>query len=152
VSRESPEPLDEPDEGFAVCLHRVLAFGPVGENEAFARSAARLVHDPDMLYRHIVPSAFRSGMGPGLLSPQTSAAIALALIRRGFRYVPVTYAGIAIVKSIPFFVRARHARSAVSMCHPSRPRRKDRRRELNIRQFDARESREIQVPSALRSL
>ena len=32
---------------------------------AYARAAARLVYDPDVLYRHIVPSAFRSRMGPG---------------------------------------------------------------------------------------
>ena len=45
---------------------------------------------PDLIYRHIVPSAFRSAMGPGLISGGTAARAALFLIRRGFRYVPVT--------------------------------------------------------------
>jgi hypothetical protein len=72
---------------------------------AFARQAARLMQDREILYRHIVPSAFRSPMGPGLLSARTAAAIAFWLIRRGFRYVPVTYTGIAFVNYIPFCVR-----------------------------------------------
>jgi len=82
---------------------------------AYARSAARLVHDPDVLYRHIVPSAFRSRMGPGLMSARTSAVIALWLIRRGFRYVPVTFTGIAFLNFIPFFVRARLSGSGPSL-------------------------------------
>jgi len=82
---------------------------------AYARSAARLVHDPDVLYRHIVPSAFRSRMGPGLMSAQTSAIIALWLIRRGFRYVPVTCTGVAFLNFIPFFVRSRLAGSRPSL-------------------------------------
>jgi hypothetical protein len=82
---------------------------------AYARAAARLVYDPDVLYRHIVPSAFRSRMGPGLMSGRTTAVIALWLIRRGFRYVPVTYTGIAFLNFIPFFVRARLAGSGPSL-------------------------------------
>jgi monoglucosyldiacylglycerol epimerase len=85
---------------------------------AYARAAARLVHDPDVLYRHIVPSAFRSKMGPGLMSARTSAVIAFWLIRRGFQYVPVTYTGIAFLNFPPFFMRARLA--------GSRPSRRDR--------------------------
>lgn len=73
---------------------------------AYARQAARLMHDRDILYRHVVPSAFRSRMGPGLMSGRTAAAIALWLIRRGFRYVPVTYTGIAFLNYIPFCLRA----------------------------------------------
>jgi hypothetical protein len=72
---------------------------------AFARQAARLMQDREILYRHIVPSAFRSRMGPGLIGARTAAAIAFWLIRRGFRYVPVTYTGIAFINYIPFCVR-----------------------------------------------
>ena len=72
---------------------------------AYARHAARLMQDRDILYRHIVPSAFRSRMGPGLMSGRTAAAIAFWLIRRGFRYVPVTYTGIAFLNYIPFCFR-----------------------------------------------
>jgi monoglucosyldiacylglycerol epimerase len=82
---------------------------------AYARIAARLVYDPDVMYRHIVPSAFRSRMGPGLMSARTSAVIALWLIRRGFRYVPVTYTGIAFLNFIPFFIRTQLAGSRPSL-------------------------------------
>jgi hypothetical protein len=88
---------------------------------AYALAAARLAYDPDLLYRHIVPSSFRSRMGPGLLSARTSAAIALWLIRRGFRYVPVTYTGVAFLNFIPYFVRARLAGSAPTLRDQSRP-------------------------------
>jgi hypothetical protein len=73
---------------------------------AFARAAARFFYDREVLYRHIVPSAFRSRMGPGLMSGRTAAWVALWLIRRGFRYVPVTYTGIALLNFVPFAVRA----------------------------------------------
>jgi hypothetical protein len=86
---------------------------------AYAGAASRLVYDRDLLYRHIVPSAFRSRMGSGLISPRTSAAITLWLIRRGFRYVPVTYTGIAFVNFIPFFFRAQLAGSRPSLRDPS---------------------------------
>jgi monoglucosyldiacylglycerol epimerase len=78
---------------------------------AFARRAARLMNDPDVLYRHVVPSAFRSQMGSGLMTGRTAAAIAFWLIRRGFRYVPVTYTGIAFVNFIPFVLREIRARA-----------------------------------------
>jgi hypothetical protein len=76
---------------------------------AFARRAARLMNDPDVLYRHVVPSAFRSRMGSGLMTGRTAAAVAFWLIRRGFRYVPVTYTGIAFVNFIPFVLRGLRA-------------------------------------------
>ena len=81
---------------------------------AYARAAARLAHDPRLLYRHIVPSAFRSRMGPGLMSGRTAASIALWLIRHGFRYVPVNYTGIALLNYLPFFVHGLVAGSARS--------------------------------------
>jgi hypothetical protein len=81
---------------------------------AFAREAARLFRDPDVLYRHIVPSAFRSAMGPGLVSGRTMARVTLWLIRHGFRYVPVTYTGIALVNAFPFFLRSAFSPAAVS--------------------------------------
>jgi hypothetical protein len=72
---------------------------------AYARVAARLMLDPGLLYRHLVPSSFRSQMGPGVMRGRTAATIALWMIRRGFRYVPVTYTGIAFVNYVPFFFR-----------------------------------------------
>jgi hypothetical protein len=68
----------------------------------FARYAARLYRDPNVLYRHIVPSAFHSPMGPGLISGRTAAKIALFFIRRGWRYVPVSYTGVAYLYYFKF--------------------------------------------------
>jgi hypothetical protein len=63
---------------------------------AFARRALSYYRSPDVLYRHIVPSAFTSAMGPGPMSAGTAAGIALFLIRRGFSYVPVTLTTLAL--------------------------------------------------------
>ncbi len=62
---------------------------------AFARAALGYYHSGDVLYRHIVPSSFTSAMGPGPMSADMAAAIALFLIRRGFHYVPVTLTTLA---------------------------------------------------------
>jgi hypothetical protein len=69
---------------------------------AYARHARRYYADREMIYRHIVPSSFRSKMGPGLISGELAARWSLFLIRRGFRYVPVTYTGIALVNYFKF--------------------------------------------------
>ncbi len=69
---------------------------------AFARHARRYYGDRRLVYRHIVPSAFRSPMGPGLMTGPVAARVAVWLIRRGFRYVPVTYTGIAFVNYFKF--------------------------------------------------
>ncbi len=63
---------------------------------AFARRALAYYRSPDVIYRHIVPSAFTSAMGPGLLSAEAATGLALFLIRRGFRYVPVTLTTLAL--------------------------------------------------------
>jgi hypothetical protein len=69
---------------------------------AFARHARRYFHDGSMVYRHIVPSAYTSPMGKGLISGRAAAAIAMFFIRRGFRYIPVTYTGIALLNWLKF--------------------------------------------------
>lgn len=63
---------------------------------AFARRALGYYRSPDVLYRHIVPSAFTSPMGAGPMSADTAAKIALFFIRRGLSYVPVTLTSLAI--------------------------------------------------------
>lgn len=78
---------------------------------AYAKHARRYYSDRGMIYRHIVPSSFRSKMGPGLISGEAAARWALFLIRRGFRYVPVTYTGIALVNYFKFAWFTRPARS-----------------------------------------
>jgi hypothetical protein len=69
---------------------------------AYAKHARRYYSDRNMIYRHIVPSSFRSKMGPGLISGENAASWALFLIRRGFRYVPVTYTAIALINYFKF--------------------------------------------------
>lgn len=66
-----------------------------GSKRAFAAQARRYYRSPDLIYRHIVPASFKSAMGPGLMSAGAAVAIALFFIRRGFRYVPVTYTTMA---------------------------------------------------------
>ncbi len=72
---------------------------------AFARRARWYFHHASFTYRHIVPSAFTSPMGPGLISGRTAAAIAMFFIKRGFRYVPVSYSGIALLNYFKFLFR-----------------------------------------------
>jgi hypothetical protein len=72
---------------------------------AFARRARHLFHQRELLYRHIVPSAFTSPMGPGLISGSFAASWAWFLIKRGYRYVPVSYTGIALLNYLKFVFR-----------------------------------------------
>jgi len=62
---------------------------------AYAKHARGYYQNADVIYRHIVPSAFTSAMGPGPMSADLAARIALFLIRRGFCYVPVTLTTLA---------------------------------------------------------
>ncbi|KAF3349693.1 Laccase-1 [Verticillium dahliae VDG2] len=63
---------------------------------AFARFARAYCDDDDFTYRHVVPAAFSSAMGPAL--------VALWWIRRGARYVPVPYTGLAFLNFFFDFV------------------------------------------------
>jgi hypothetical protein len=72
---------------------------------AYARRARRFFWDDRFVYRHIVPSAFTSPMGPGLISGSLAARWAWFFIARGFRYVPVSYTGIALVNYFKFLFR-----------------------------------------------
>lgn len=67
----------------------------VGSKRAFAAHALEYYRSPDLIYRHIVPSAFTSQMGPGLLSAEAMVSYTLFFVRRGFRYIPVTYTTLA---------------------------------------------------------
>jgi len=61
----------------------------------YARYARQFYRDRDIQYRHLVHSAFTSRMGPGLMSANFAAKMSLFMIKRGFRYIPVTYTGFA---------------------------------------------------------
>lgn len=69
---------------------------------AFAARALRYFKSDDIHYRHIVPSAFTSAMGRGLMSADTAVSIALFFIKRGFTYVPVTFTTLAFWNYIRF--------------------------------------------------
>ncbi len=75
----------------------------------FANYAAEFWwHNPDVTYRHIVPSAFSSKMGKGLMTAKFAVACSMFLITRGFRYIPVTYTGIAWINRLRFNPMARN--------------------------------------------
>ena len=69
---------------------------------AFAAKALDFYRSDALIYRHIVPSSFTSAMGKGAMSASTAADIALFFIRRGFRYVPVTFTGLAVLNYFRF--------------------------------------------------
>lgn len=69
---------------------------------AFAVRARDYYRSDALIYRHIVPSSFTSAMGKGAMSAETAVNIALFFIRRGFRYVPVTLTGMAVLNYFRF--------------------------------------------------
>lgn len=69
---------------------------------AFAQRALDYYRSDALIYRHIVPSSFTSAMGKGAMSAATAVNISLFLIRRGFRYVPVTFTGLALLNFFRF--------------------------------------------------
>ena len=79
--------------------------GYVLSKRSFARFGKQLYADKSIIYRHIVPSSFTSKMGRGLMSPTFTAYVALFLIQRGARYVPISYTGIAYINYFNFLCR-----------------------------------------------
>jgi hypothetical protein len=69
---------------------------------AFALRARDYYRSDALIYRHIVPSSFTSPMGKGAMTAQTAVSMALFFIRRGFRYVPVTLTGLALLNYFRF--------------------------------------------------
>ena len=69
---------------------------------AFALRARDYYRSDALIYRHIVPSSFTSAMGKGAMSAETAVNIAMFFIRRGFRYVPVTLTGLAVLNYFRF--------------------------------------------------
>ena len=69
---------------------------------AYALRALDFYKSDALIYRHIVPSSFTSAMGKGAMSAETAVNIALFFIRRGFRYVPVTFTGLAVLNYFRF--------------------------------------------------
>lgn len=72
---------------------------------AFAAQARRFYASENLIYRHIVPSAFTSRMGRGPISAGLAASMALFLIKRNFRYVPVTVTTLAFWNYFRFILQ-----------------------------------------------
>lgn len=68
----------------------------------YAKIARHYFYDNDIQYRHIVHSAFTSQMGPGLMSAKFAAYMTMFLLKRGLRYIPVTYTGFAFLNYLRF--------------------------------------------------
>ncbi len=68
----------------------------------YAKFARGLYERKDIIYRHLVPSAFKSPYGPAPVSADFMASIALFFIKRGFRYIPISYTGIAYLNFFRF--------------------------------------------------
>jgi hypothetical protein len=68
----------------------------------FLPFAKSLYENNTVVYRHIVLSAFSSKMGPDIVSVDLAAKWTMWWIRRGAKYVPVTYTGIAYVHFFEF--------------------------------------------------
>ncbi|KAH7144221.1 hypothetical protein B0J13DRAFT_502158 [Dactylonectria estremocensis] len=69
---------------------------------AFLPFARAYYDDEKFIYRHIVPAAFSSKMGQAIVSASWAAKVSLWWIRRGARYVPVTYTGMALLNYFRF--------------------------------------------------
>lgn len=81
----------------------------------FLPHARSFFDDPDIIYRHIVPSSFHSSMGAAVLSADMAAKCAMWWIRRGARYIPVTYTGIAYLNYFKFIYYIPYAQGAHEM-------------------------------------
>jgi monoglucosyldiacylglycerol epimerase len=68
----------------------------------YAKYAAELYHKKTVVYRHIVPAAFRSRMGRGLMSAKTAAAVTTFFVHQNCNYIPVTYTSIACQNYLKF--------------------------------------------------
>ncbi len=68
----------------------------------YAQHARTYFRADDIQYRHLVHSAFMSSMGPGLISANFAAKWTLFLLKRGFRYVPVSYTGFGYINYFRF--------------------------------------------------
>ncbi|KAI5209543.1 hypothetical protein E4T39_00842 [Aureobasidium subglaciale] len=68
----------------------------------FLPFAKSLYESDTVVYRHIVLAAFSSKMGPAIVSADWAAKWTMWWIRRGAKYVPVTYTGLAYLHFFKF--------------------------------------------------
>lgn len=68
----------------------------------FLPFAKSLYENESVVYRHIVPSAFSSKMGAAIVNADWAARWTMWWIRRGGKFVPVSYTGIAYLHFFKF--------------------------------------------------
>lgn len=79
----------------------------------FLPFAKSLYESETVVYRHIVLAAFSSKMGPAIVSADWAARWTMWWIRRGAKYVPVTYTGIAYIHFFKFLFGIRAEANAL---------------------------------------
>ncbi|CAG8909833.1 unnamed protein product [Penicillium egyptiacum] len=85
------------------------------KRRTFLPHARSFFDDPDIIYRHIVLPSFPSSMVTAGLSADWAARCAMWWIRRGARYIPVTYTGIACLDYFKFMYGVPYANDADQM-------------------------------------
>ena len=70
----------------------------------YARYARACFRDTSIQYRHLVHAAFTSRMGPGLMTAKFAANVTMFMLKRGFKYIPVTYTGFAFINYFRFIL------------------------------------------------
>lgn len=68
----------------------------------YAKFAIELYQNKNILYRHIVSAAFKSSFNPAPFGAKAFAWLAVFFAKRGFRYIPLTYTGIAYLNYFKF--------------------------------------------------
>lgn len=69
---------------------------------AYANWTKQFMSQQRVIYRHIVPAAFTSNMGVGLMSSTFVAKVIIGRVKRDWRYIPITYTGIAWLNYIKY--------------------------------------------------
>ncbi|RAL08263.1 uncharacterized protein BO97DRAFT_461770 [Aspergillus homomorphus CBS 101889] len=74
----------------------------VPTEQSFLPYARSLYRSSELVYRHIVPSLWKTSTGRTVISPEKIVRAMLWWVRRGAYFVPVTYTGIAYLQFLAF--------------------------------------------------
>ncbi|CAG8895182.1 unnamed protein product [Penicillium nalgiovense] len=85
------------------------------KRRTFLPHARSFFDEPDIIYRHIVLPSFLSSVGNAVFSADWAARCAMWWIRRGARYISVTYTGIAWLDYFKFMYSIPYANCADQM-------------------------------------
>lgn len=106
VKKKSIDPLEVWGVGSEIECHPCFGIKKIKvyakSKRSYAKHARNYFRDTDILYRHLVHSSFISPMGPGLMTASFAAKVTMFFIKRGFKYVPVSYTGFAFINYLRF--------------------------------------------------